>query len=691
MKKLISLILALSLVIITAGCGKPKNNESLGTAAGNSGDNWESRGAYGSEGYIDDPEDYGSVNTDGSRVGASKNSKSHGEGGVNGGDSASRNANSSGTGGSGNGAGGGSSPALSSGPEKITVANPSAKDGSGKSYTAKAAAQKSIAQIEKMPNMPPDYQYKDYSQAAKNFDKIVFDYSKKGQYLPLIANDIIHRNVDFNCAAITAYVGKSDFRVGSQESIVYMPAVLSGALVGINKSNQDGRNFIRMSQTFFQKGNSENVFVSTPDQYSATCDFWYMIYPTLDFMAMANLYPDVQDMVDISKKSANSWYNMLVDMRQNHGGVTFDYAGYNFKTKQLMKNLPGAIEWKEPDAAAGVAAIMIYAYQLTGDSKYMQGAEWCLTYLDARPVSQNPFYEIMLTYAPLMAARIQAQNGKKYNIEKYMNWIFSCGKTSRGYFGIATGSFAGIRADGLCMQYDPKNTIYDISTEKGKENTHRTILWAMNSMTFPTIITPTARYDQSYARALGKYTLNAVANSRYFYGNSMPENNQTDSVWQKTYDASYSIPYESIEYNYKGIKPCLTGDPKQFGWGETNLSLYSGAAAGKLGSMVSKTEVSGILQLDLLKTDYFEGKAFPSYIYYNPHAQAKTVSVKLPQGSYDVYDAVSDLYQAVNISGTLKISVPADSAMVIVIAPAGSKRTEKNSNIYINDTFVGLR
>jgi len=52
-----------------------------------------------------------------------------------------------------------------------------------------------------------------------------------------------------------------------------------------------------------------------------------------------------------------------------------------------------------------------------------------------------------------------------------------------------------------------------------------------------------------------------------------------------------------------GKTPFATGDAVNGGWATTNLSLYSGSAVGYLASIINKTNVDGILQIDLNKTD----------------------------------------------------------------------------------------
>ena len=93
----------------------------------------------------------------------------------------------------------------------------------------------------------------------------------------------------------------------------------------------------------------------------------------------------------------------------------------------------------------------------------------------------------------------------------------------------------------------------------------------------------------------------------------------------------------------------------------TDLGLYGSSHVGILGGIIKPTNVEGILQLDLLKTDYFHAKAYPTYLYYNPHASAKTVEIEVGPEATDIYDAVSDQFLQQNVRGRAQFAIPADT------------------------------
>jgi hypothetical protein len=102
----------------------------------------------------------------------------------------------------------------------------------------------------------------------------------------------------------------------------------------------------------------------------------------------------------------------------------------------------------------------------------------------------------------------------------------------------------------------------------------------------------------------------------------------------------------------------------------TDLGLYGSSHVGILGGIIARTNVEGILQLDLLKTDYYHADAYPTFLYYNPYADAKTVEVDVGSGATDIYDAVSDAVLKQNVRGRAEITIAADSAVVTVLIPA---------------------
>jgi hypothetical protein len=198
-------------------------------------------------------------------------------------------------------------------------------------------------------------------------------------------------------------------------------------------------------------------------------------------------------------------------------------------------------------------------------------------------------------------------------------------------------------------------------------------------------LAPLVRYDDRYSRAIGKWVLNAANALRLFYPNYLPDHQQDSESWAHEYDPDSYIAHEAMREEGPGSwSPYATGDAIEGGWGATNLSLYSSSHVGILGGILDSTNVEGILQLDLLKTDYFHSEAYPTYLFYNPYVEQKIISVNLPAGTYDLYDAVSNDFITNGSSGNVDLAITGDSAMQIVLVPAGSE-----ISYILNKTLAG--
>jgi hypothetical protein len=120
----------------------------------------------------------------------------------------------------------------------------------------------------------------------------------------------------------------------------------------------------------------------------------------------------------------------------------------------------------------------------------------------------------------------------------------------------------------------------------------------------------------------------------------------------------------------------------------TDLGLYGSSHVGILGGIVRETNVAGILQLDLLKTDYFHAKAYPTFLYYNPHASTETVEIDAGPDAVDLYDAVSDSVIEKDVRGRASFTIPPDAAKVVVLAPAGKELQHEGKRTLIDGVVV---
>jgi hypothetical protein len=185
--------------------------------------------------------------------------------------------------------------------------------------------------------------------------------------------------------------------------------------------------------------------------------------------------------------------------------------------------------------------------------------------------------------------------------------------------------------------------------------------------------------------------LNAANAARLFYSNALPDTNQDNELWSRQHDPGSTIAYEALRQSSGGVSPYATGDAMAGGWAATNLGLYGSSHAGILGGIIDTTNVPMVLRLDLLKTDYFHGPAYPTYLYYNPLNSSANVNVDVGPGVVNLYDAAGNTFLLSGVSGSTTITLPPDAAVVLVVVPSGGLVTYDIGRMLINGVVVDYR
>jgi hypothetical protein len=72
----------------------------------------------------------------------------------------------------------------------------------------------------------------------------------------------------------------------------------------------------------------------------------------------------------------------------------------------------------------------------------------------------------------------------------------------------------------------------------------------MNTFNLANSFVPLVRYDERFARAVGKWMLNAANSARLLYANALPAENQTDKDWVNMYDPNSCIAYEGLQQTH---------------------------------------------------------------------------------------------------------------------------------------------
>lgn len=535
--------------------------------------------------------------------------------------------------------------------------------------------QRNIPRVDGMADMPKPFEIIDYNKMAKDFDATVFDFNAKGKFWPMVWIDKSHKN--FAQDVVGMYTAVGDVRQGENnkgmfhEALATMGATLGASLVGIDKSDSGGRNYVAMLKNYFNSETGWDIMMNNTCPEVALLgggygrDWWYDVYPNVLFYAIYDKYPDEPGMTEIARKIADKFYEADSILNGNYNYSYFDYG----KMQPMTNNICA-----QPDAAAGHAYVLYAAYKKFGDEKYLKGALSALSALESQ--KQNPTYELLMPFGAYLTARINAEQGKKYDLDKMLHWSFDGTAICREGWGVLVGNWNG----------------FDISGTVGSTVDRGGYGFLMNTYDAAWPLVPMVRYNQAYANAIGKWMLNAANASKLFYPQYMPDNHET--IPQLADVSKGVIAYEGIIKKsnmpqYESVEaPVAQGDGPLWVPGknpaESQLSVYGSGHVGIFGSIIRKTNIEGILQLDLLATDFYRDAAYPSYLVYNPHTEGKTVTITAPDGKKaDFYDTVSGKFIAKNVvSAQVKLS--ARNSAVIVITPAGGKVTTQGSKMMIN-------
>lgn len=529
-----------------------------------------------------------------------------------------------------------------------------------------------IPRIEKMPNKPEPYDMRDWKEVALGYDNLVFDLNLTGQYLPLtrLYNGTVNYP-DHGSFYQDTYVGAPEPHTRN-ESVNSFMGIIGATLCGVDKTNHYGHNWVLMCEEFFNHKNGINLYGNNVNARTGN-DWWYELIPNILFYQLYDLYPDVGHFEQQYPIVADRWLSCVYALGGNTTPWKLPYMNYRAFNFDTMKPLLGSVP--EPEAAGAIGWLLYNAYVKTGVEKYRVGAELCMENFSG--LTENPSYELQYLYGTVGAARMNAEMETNYDLNKMLNWCVEVG-TLRQWahtlgWGTVLGKWNGIDANGLTAAISREG-----NTDFGD------YAFVMNTFQQIGVLAPVARYDDRYARALGKYILNTANSCRLFYSKYLPVENQDGAAWSQQYDPESYIAYEAVRQYKDGKSPYATGDALDGKWAATNLSLYSSSPVGYIGAIIEKTNVEAILKIDLLKTDFSHAEAYPTYLYYNPYNEKKQVELNLGSQQYALYDATKNDFITQSATGVYQLEIPADNAIVLVLTPVGGTVTYENERMLIN-------
>jgi hypothetical protein len=542
-----------------------------------------------------------------------------------------------------------------------------------------------VPRIEKMPDLPAPYKMINWYEKAKAFDQVVYNFDLKGDYAPFIWLDNSNHNLSQQTYGLYTVIG--DVRQGPgrnteyHEALCSLGSLMGAGLVGIDKTKQNGFNFVKMAQNYFNTDNKWNIVMNNTNPYVALLgggygrDWWYDVFPNVIFYGVCSLFPDVSNARNIQHIIAEQFYKADSTLNGNYDFSYFDYS----RMAGMKNNIPF-----QQDASAGHSYVLFCAYQEFKDPRYLKGSRSALQALLNQKESR--YYEVLMPFGALVAARLNAEEGTNYDISQILNWTFD-GCTS------ATGRTGwGVMAD--------KWGVYDVYGIQGSITDGGGYGFLMNTFDLAWPLVPLVKYDSRYARAIAKWMLNAANAARLYYPDEIDDNHQ----WlpEKKQLTHGVIAYEGLRKTdfyqserLKGVTPVAQGDGPQWYKNEPEVSMfsiYSSAQVGIFGSIIRTTNVDGILQLNCNATDFYAHNSFPTYLYYNPYNVVKQVRFgNASRDLVDLYDVLTHQMVAKNIRTENNFDIPADKARLIVVLPHDSTITRRSGKYYVGDVVIAYQ
>ncbi|WP_071145927.1 hypothetical protein [Bacteroides ihuae] len=541
--------------------------------------------------------------------------------------------------------------------------------------------QASISRIDSMPDIPSSYKMLDWKEKAIKYDKFVFNWKVQSKVGPLIWLDDSRRNI--NQTTFGLYTAIKDIRQGKDtnngefhESLNSLAAILGAGLVGIDKTNQDGYNYVKMVQNYFNSDNGWNIMMNNTNPSIAQLgggygrDWWYDVLPNALYYAVCDVFPNVSGAEKIQRTIAEQFVKADSVLHGNYDYSYFDYA----QMKGVVNNIP-----LQQDAAGGHAYVLLCAYHKFGDQRYLQHSKSAIEALLSQKESR--FYEALLPLGVYTAAYLNATEGSNYDVHKLLDWVFDGCKspTGRTGWGIIVGKWGN----------------YDVSGLQGSITDGGGYAFLMNSIKPAWPFIPMVKYQPQYAKAIGKWMLNNASACRLFYPMEIDDKHQWAPEFKDI--TNNNVSYEGLrkaddygKESLKGVSPVAIGDGPKWIAGnptESMFSVYSSSPVGILGSIVSKTNVKGILQLDCNITDFYVEKPYPVYLYYNPYKETKTVIYHASQAC-DLFDIVAKEYVAKDVKADGSFEIPANEARIVIELPTGTKLSWDNGKIIANKQYI---
>jgi hypothetical protein len=537
-----------------------------------------------------------------------------------------------------------------------------------------------IPATNRMPALPEPLVIRPWAEIARDYYPAVFDPLRKGEGFPATSLD-----------------GSDGFRMKSYlgskydtEAFTCLSAIVGAKLCGLDPRNLDGIDFLARSGQWFDPEIGlyrHRAGQRGPEVHADIYGYW----PAIIGLMLADLYPENSELRDHANRTFTAFQQIA------HGlgcpeHPDFSGLGWNFASRE-----PGGRD--EPMNRLGNAPSVAWALMaggcVTGDKEMTASSRAAMRWYISHPGR----YEVTHVMGPLTVARLNTTGEEKLDLGGVMNAWFGDGPSDRNPWWVTSGTRVnGITCDGLDAARGGNDGFY---------------AFTMGSLQNPAWLVPVVRYDPRYARAIGRFALNAANSCRLLEGHGLGDERQDHAKWKSRWDKGDMFFYEGLRSQGPASNPVTapyaTGDPVANGWtGHSkvapenyiqersdwfgkradNIALYMGNHVGFLGGIMRTTDVPGILSWDCVKTDWFHPPAFPTRLLFNPYGESKELHLDLGDDKCDLYDLVSRSYLLRNVSGTSSLNLAAGTAAVIVMIPDSAPAPENKEGRFVSGTTV---
>jgi hypothetical protein len=441
---------------------------------------------------------------------------------------------------------------------------------------------------------------------------------------------------------------------------------------------------------------------------------WDFVYGGILVSQVASVYPDYDGgaIGAAAVESARAWSRALAALGGGPDSLPdFNITGFNFSSMTGITDPP---VYRQPSSSGGFAWLMMAALEW---QRYRnataaplpdveEALDWSLAYFAQVAANTSDFFENLVGFGALAAARSNAERNTTYDVGSMLALAFQDGSLNQKHgYGVVVDVWGGLDVSGLVgfvSEWDPSQP-YGAG---GNDAYFGDGFWLAGAAA------PVARYNASFARAIGVWLVNLCSASRLFYEDQLPPDHQTDA-WDER-NAGSVYPYEALrECDYVFERNACVGSAHPFGMGDygcdfpsgpsqpthcnrtanpvTNLAGYSGSSVGIAAALCVPTNTLGVMFVDLLATDFFHAPAYPTFLLYNPYDDAvSSVEVEVSGcevvhwaggggggggggGTCRIVDAVSGQVLATGIvpPAVVEVELAGDTAYVLVMEGEG--------------------